>query len=62
MSSPRMPPGMWTGAPYLTEDDGLHPNDRGNRFLAHCVADALERMYGSAIRRQASADHSSSEK
>jgi lysophospholipase L1-like esterase len=56
LASPRLPPGMWTGGPYLTEDDGLHPNDLGNRLLARYVADALERMYGPAIRRQASAE------
>jgi len=29
----------------------VHPNDLGNRLLARYVADALERMYGPAIRR-----------
>jgi acyl-CoA thioesterase-1 len=52
LSSPTLPPGMWTGGPFFTEDDGLHPNDLGNRLLARYVAEALERMYGPAIRRQ----------
>lgn len=51
LSSPMMPPGSWTGGPYLTEDDGLHPNGAGNAFLAEQVAAALERLYGPAIRR-----------
>jgi lysophospholipase L1-like esterase len=54
LASPALPPGQWIGGPYLTEDDGLHPNDLGNRLLAGYVADALERMYGPAIRRCAS--------
>jgi len=52
LSSPTMPPGQWTRGPYLTQDDGLHPNARGNRLLAEYVADALERIYGPAIRRE----------
>jgi acyl-CoA thioesterase-1 len=50
LASPTLPPGQWTGGPYLTED-AVHPNDLGNRLLARYVADALERMYGPAIRR-----------
>jgi len=52
LSSPTMPPGQWTRGPYLTQDDGLHPNARGNRLLAEYVAAALERMYGPAVRRE----------
>ncbi len=51
LSSPAMPPGQWTSGPYLTQDDGLHPNARGNQLLAQYVAAALERLYGPAIRR-----------
>jgi acyl-CoA thioesterase I len=54
--SPALPPGMWLGGPFLTEDDGVHPNDLGNRFLARSVADALARMYGPAVRRPAPAE------
>jgi lysophospholipase L1-like esterase len=52
LSSPTLPPGTWTGGPFLTQDDGLHPNERGNRLIAERVAAALERMYGPAIRRE----------
>jgi lysophospholipase L1-like esterase len=52
LSSPTMPPGQWTGGPYLTGDDGLHPNARGNQLLAEYMAAALERIYGPAVRRE----------
>jgi lysophospholipase L1-like esterase len=52
LSSPTMPPGQWTRGPYLTQEDGLHPNARGNQILAEYVAAALERIYGPAIRRE----------
>ncbi len=52
LASPALPPGQWTGGPFLTQDDGLHPNERGNRFIAARVAATLERMYGPAIRRE----------
>ncbi len=44
------PPGTWLGPPYLTDESGIHPNERGNQLLAEYVADALERMYGHGIR------------
>jgi lysophospholipase L1-like esterase len=44
------PPGTWLGPPYLTDESGIHPNERGNQILAEYVADALERMYGPKIR------------
>lgn len=44
--SPYAPPGIWTGGPYLS-DDGLHPNARGNEFMARHVAGSLERLFGS---------------
>ncbi len=53
LASPTLPPGKWAGGPYLTEDDGVHPNPRGNRLLARYAADALERLYGPSIRREA---------
>ncbi len=46
------PPGTWLGEPYLTDETGIHPNDRGNQILADYVAEALERMYGPGIRKQ----------
>ncbi len=45
------PPGTWLGEPYLTDETGIHPNDRGNQILAEYVADALERIYGRGIRK-----------
>jgi lysophospholipase L1-like esterase len=44
---------MWTNGPFLTESDGVHPNERGNELLAQVVAEALERIYGPQIRRSA---------
>ena len=51
LASPTLPPGMWTSGPFLTESDGVHPNERGNELLAQVVAAALERIYGPQIRR-----------
>jgi lysophospholipase L1-like esterase len=46
--SPSGPLGMWTSGPYLS-DDGLHPNEHGNQYLAKCVAARLLRMYGVSV-------------
>lgn len=51
LASPTLPPGMWTNGPFLTESDGVHPNERGNQLLAQVVAKALERIYGPQIRQ-----------
>lgn len=51
LASPTLPPGMWTKGPFLTESDGVHPNERGGQLLAQYVAAALERLYGPQIRR-----------
>lgn len=48
LSSPVAPPGIWLGAPYLS-DDGLHPNHRGNALLARRVLAALGRIYGASL-------------
>ena len=40
--SPYAPPGMWLPNHRLS-DDGLHPNLRGNRYLAEIVARAITR-------------------
>jgi acyl-CoA thioesterase I len=45
------PPGIWLGEPYLTDDTGIHANERGKQILAAHVAEALERMYGPRIRK-----------
>ena len=46
------PPGTWLGEPYLTDETGIHPNQRGKQILAEHVAESLERMYGPQIRKQ----------
>jgi lysophospholipase L1-like esterase len=43
------PPGMWFDAAAHLSDDGLHPNKRGNEYLANRVVDALTRIYGAKI-------------
>lgn len=47
--SPYCPPGAWTGGPYLS-DDGLHPNPRGDDYLANVVLTSLERLFGPMLR------------
>ncbi|HUY90976.1 MAG TPA: GDSL-type esterase/lipase family protein [Pirellulales bacterium] len=42
------PPGAWTGGPYLS-DDGLHPNARGDEYLASVVFRSLTRLFGPEI-------------
>jgi lysophospholipase L1-like esterase len=49
--SPYVPPGVWSDASRRLSDDGLHPNERGNVFLANWVAAALSRMYGTSIQK-----------
>jgi acyl-CoA thioesterase I len=51
LRSTAFPPGCWLGEPYLTDETGIHPNERGNQLLAESVAGALERMYGPGIRK-----------
>jgi acyl-CoA thioesterase I len=51
LHSPAMPPGIWLGGPYLTDETGIHPNALGNEILAEAVAGTLERMYGCGIRK-----------
>jgi len=57
LQSPAMPPGQWTSGPFLTQDDGLHPNAEGNRLLADYAAYALERLYGEAVRAKSEKRH-----
>lgn len=47
--SPFTPLGRWTGR--ILSDDGLHPNEAGNVFLADRVEASLVRVYGPAIQR-----------
>lgn len=46
--SPSCPPGIWTGGPYLS-DDGLHPNARGDEYLANVVLKSLMRLFGPTL-------------
>jgi acyl-CoA thioesterase I len=46
--SPSCPPGAWTGGPYLS-DDGLHPNARGDEYLAGVVRRSLLRLFGPTL-------------
>lgn len=45
LSGPVLPPGSWTSGPYLTESDGIHPNQRGEDYLAQQVAARLKRLF-----------------
>ncbi len=47
--STAFPPGSWLGEPYLTDETGIHPNERGKQILAESVAAALEHIYGARI-------------
>ncbi len=51
LRSTAFPPGTWLGEPYLTDETGIHPNERGKEILAESVAAALEHMYGPRIRK-----------
>lgn len=51
LRSTAFPPGTWLGEPYLTDETGIHPNERGKEILAETVAAALEHMYGPRIRK-----------
>ncbi len=51
LRSTAFPPGSCLGEPYLTDETGIHPNERGKQILAEYVAEALERMYGPRIRK-----------
>ena len=48
-NSPIVPPGMWLGKSRHLSDDGLHPNQQGNRYFAGKVARALADVYGDSI-------------
>ncbi|MCA9042019.1 MAG: hypothetical protein KDA65_16820 [Planctomycetaceae bacterium] len=48
--SPFAPPGMLFDKEWHLSRDGLHPNKRGNQFMADSIADVLERRYGDIIR------------
>jgi acyl-CoA thioesterase I len=49
LRSTAFPPGTWLGEPYLTDETGIHANERGNQMSAECVASALVRLYGPGI-------------
>jgi lysophospholipase L1-like esterase len=51
LRSTAFPPGTWLGEPYLTDETGIHPNERGKQLLAEHIAASLERMYGPGVRK-----------
>lgn len=53
-NSPVVPPGMWLDPSMRYSNDGLHPNKRGNEFMALNVAKALQEIYGDAVLAQES--------
>ena len=48
-NSPIIPPGIWLDPSQRYSDDGLHPNDLGNKHLARVVSHALVKVYGDSI-------------
>ena len=44
-----LPPGIWLDPSWRYSDDGLHPNDLGNKLFANTVRQALVRVYGDSI-------------
>ena len=48
-NSPIMPPGMWLDPSQRYSDDGLHPNDMGNKHLARTVSQSLVKIYGDSV-------------
>ena len=44
--SPIIPPGSWLNDKQHLSDDGLHPNELGNKYFASVVRDALMRVLG----------------
>ena len=48
-NSPIIPPGMWLDPSQRYSDDGLHPNDLGNKHFARVVRHALVKVYGDSI-------------
>lgn len=47
--SPAAPPGMWLDRRHHLSDDGLHPNENGNKLLASEVLAPLRSLFGDAI-------------
>jgi len=46
---PYAPPGMWLSKKSRLSDDGIHPNRRGDAYLARKVATKLAALYGDQI-------------
>lgn len=49
--SPIMPPGIWLDPSNRLSDDGLHPNELGNKYFARVVLQALMKTLGDRIAR-----------
>lgn len=50
-NSPILPPGMWLDPSKRYSDDGLHPNELGNKHFARIVCQAIVKLYGDSILR-----------
>jgi lysophospholipase L1-like esterase len=48
-NSPILPPGMWLAPVKRYSDDGLHPNEMGNKHFAHVVCKSLAKIFGDSI-------------
>lgn len=48
-NSPFIPPGMWLDASQRYSEDGLHPNNLGNRHLARVVSKSLVEVFGVSV-------------
>ncbi len=50
-NSPIMPPGMWLDPAKHYSDDGLHPNELGNKQFARTVSKSLTRIFVGSTRQ-----------
>ena len=48
-NSPTMPPGIWLDSKHRYSDDGLHPNELGNKHFARVVRESLVEIFGDSI-------------
>ncbi len=48
-NSPIIPPGMWLDPSRHYSDDGLHPNELGNKHFARVVSRSLVKVFGDSI-------------
>lgn len=48
---PILPPGIWLDPSRRLSEDGLHPNELGNKYFARIVFYSLKKVFGERIRR-----------